>query len=435
MLEDAFHSFLSHYKQNEMFDLHMHGTGPGLVGVVVHSLKTYLGQFIDTKLNRQLPVQVNRKCTLEVYMNKLKEICAKVVCDREEEGTDECGRLKKMVEEGAKLTKGKMKKPNVKYTERKPTAPTSRGMDKATVSTDEESGEESCSSGEENFSTLTSYDIQEQYRPPDKTRKEARFGAKRQEPAAEDSIQFTMWSLKDKFSKITKKLSEQEMLIQKLKLSNAAKKKKLLELGDVPGVVSTTKKKNVLKEGRLGIKLLQDCDEWAISNQGFMLAELSNLKGFVSTQLRHEIEGTDDIVVLDDPDSTTSGTKMKKKKKTTKRLEESDKDSNASEVLSRSQRPKKRHHISSNRSSALYELPSPNAQQSGEETGDEVNRLLNERDEVAEKLLAMQRKMEGLEWAERVRVYKDTIEKSVVLFRLALLNNFDNKEGQEVVNA
>ena len=132
-----------------------------------------------------------------------------------------------------------------------------------------------------------------------------------------------------------------------------------------------------------------------------MLAEPSNLKSFVSTQLRHEIEGTDDIVLLDDPDSTTSGTKTKKKKKTTKRLEESDKDSNASEVLSYSQRPKKRHCISSDRSSAPYEPPSPNAQQSGEETGDEVNRLLNERDEVAEKLLAMQRKMEGLEWAEQ----------------------------------
>ena len=76
-----------------------------------------------------------------------------------------------------------------------------------------------------------------------------------------------MRSLKDQFSKVTKKLSEQETLIQKLKLSNAAKKK-LLELGDnrgnVPGVVSTTKKKNVPKEGRLGIKPLQDYDEWAM---------------------------------------------------------------------------------------------------------------------------------------------------------------------------
>ena len=167
-----------------------------------------------------------------------------------------------------------------------------------------------------------------------------------------------------------------------------------------------------------------------------MLAELSNLKGFVSMQLRHEIEGTDDIVVIDDPDSTTSGTKMKKKKKTTKRLEESDKDSKASEVLAHSQRPTKWCRISSNRSSAPYKPPSPKDQQSGEESGDEVNRLLNECDEVAEKLMEMQRKMEGLEWAEQACGYQATIEKSVVLFRLALIKNFDNKEGgQEMVDA
>ena len=120
MLEDAFHSFLSYYEQNKMFDLYTHGTGPGLLRVVVHSLKTYLGRFIDTKLDKQLPVPVNRKCSLDVYMNKLKGICAKVVCDQEEEGTDNHGRLKKVVEEGGKATK--LKKKNVKYTERKATA-------------------------------------------------------------------------------------------------------------------------------------------------------------------------------------------------------------------------------------------------------------------------------------------------------------------------
>ena len=82
-MEDAFHSFLAYYEQNEMLDLYTHGTGPGLVGVVVHSLKTYLARFIDMKLDRQLPVQVNRKCTLDIYVNMLKEICAQVVCDQE----------------------------------------------------------------------------------------------------------------------------------------------------------------------------------------------------------------------------------------------------------------------------------------------------------------------------------------------------------------
>ena len=176
-LEDAFHSFLSYYEQNEMFDLYTHGTGPGLLGVVVHSLKMYLGHFIDVKLDKRLPVPVNRKCTLDMYMNKLKEICAKVVCDQEEEGTDDCGRLKKVVEEGGKATK--LKKKNVKYTEWKATVMTSKSMEKVTTSSEEDSGEESCTSGEEQFSTLTSFDGHKQYRPSDKTRRKAKFGAKK----------------------------------------------------------------------------------------------------------------------------------------------------------------------------------------------------------------------------------------------------------------
>ena len=44
-----------------------------------------------------------------------------------------------------------------------------------------------------------------------------------------------MRSLKDQFSKVSKKLNEQEMLIKNLKLSNAAQKKKLAQLGDNRG--------------------------------------------------------------------------------------------------------------------------------------------------------------------------------------------------------
>ena len=133
----------------------------------------------------------------------------------------------------------------------------------------------------------------------------------------------------------------------------------------------------------------------------------------------------------------TGGSK-KKKKKATKRVEESDKESNASDVLVRSQRPHKWCHISSDRSSAPgYELPSPKGQQSEEESGneDEVNRLLSEHDAVTEKLAKMQRKMEGLEWAERACGYQATIEKCVVLFRMAVINDFGNKEeSQELLD-
>ena len=125
----------------------------------------------------------------------------------------------------------------------------------------------------------------------------------------QDSIQDTMQSLKDQFSKVMKKLSEQEMLIKSLKLSNAVQKKKLAQLGDNrgdgAGMAAATKKKSMPKQGRLGSKTLKDHDEWALMGDGgFMLAEPSNLKGFVSTQLRQEIEGIEDMVVIDDPDST-----------------------------------------------------------------------------------------------------------------------------------
>ena len=52
-------------------------------------------------------------------------------------------------------------------------------MDKVTATSDEDLGEESCSSGEENFSMLTSYDGQEQYKLPDKTKREAKYSANR----------------------------------------------------------------------------------------------------------------------------------------------------------------------------------------------------------------------------------------------------------------
>ena len=74
--------------------------------------------------------------------------------------------------------------------------------------------------GEEQFSTLTSFDGHEQYRPLDKTRREAKFGAKKRDAAVEHSVQDAMQSLKDEFSKVTKKLNQQDNLIKTLKFSN-----------------------------------------------------------------------------------------------------------------------------------------------------------------------------------------------------------------------
>ena len=80
-LDEALNRFVCYYEQNEMFDLYTHGTGPGLVGVVINMLKTYLGRCVNTKLDRNIPADLNTQSSLDVYVNKLKKIVNMVVCD------------------------------------------------------------------------------------------------------------------------------------------------------------------------------------------------------------------------------------------------------------------------------------------------------------------------------------------------------------------
>ena len=100
-----------------------------------------------------------------------------VVCNPTE-GNEVAGKFSK-VEETIKPSKDKKKKkPNMKYTDRK----TSSKPSTATVSSNEGSDDseaEILSSGEEQFSTLTSYDGQKQYRPPDPTKTDAKSGQRR----------------------------------------------------------------------------------------------------------------------------------------------------------------------------------------------------------------------------------------------------------------
>ena len=118
-LDEALNRFVCYYEQNEMFDLYTHGTGLGLVGVVINMLKMYLGHCVNTKLDRNIPADLNTQSSLDVYVNKLKKKNVNmVVCDPAE-GKEVAGKLSK-VEEMIKPSKEKKKKkPNVKYTDRK----------------------------------------------------------------------------------------------------------------------------------------------------------------------------------------------------------------------------------------------------------------------------------------------------------------------------
>ena len=89
-----------------------------------------------------------------------------------------------------------------------------------------------------------------------------------------------MRSLQDEFRKIRNKLSEQELIIKNLKMSNAVQKKKLAQLGgNGPAAVPSAKKKIVPKWGRLRGNTLKNYDEWALTEGRFQPAEPSNLKG------------------------------------------------------------------------------------------------------------------------------------------------------------
>ena len=416
-VDEALNRFVRYYEQNELFDYYTHGTGPGLVGVVINMLKMYLGHCVNTKLDRNIPADLNTQSALDVYVNKLKKIVNMVVCDPAQ-GNEAGGKLSK-VEETIKPPK--KKKPNVKYTDRK----TSSKPSTATVSSDEGSEvseAETLSSGEEQFSTLTSYNGQKQYRPPDPTKTDAKFGAKKRNP---------LKSLQEELSKVSKKMTDYQSEITRLNKSLAAQKRKLAEAVSKDSMA--TVKKDEKKDGRIGKKRLQTYGEWELSaKKGFH----PSMKGFVSSQLREDLESNDDIQVIDNPDSTTSGAGKKKCKK---RDRDSDEESDdTSLVLRRSQVPLKRHRrISSDKSSVAEEVISSSSRQRGDSDKSEaegVDGLLRKKYQVEEELEQMKLKMEAMEWDTRAHGYRETIEKGVVLFRKVLLNNLGNHEESDQLN-
>ena len=251
-LDEALNRFVSYYEQNEMFDLYTHGTGPGLVGVVINMLKTYLGCYLNTKLDRNIPADLNTQSSLDVYINKLKKIVNMVVCDPAE-GNEAAGKLSKVEEKIKPSKEKKKKKPNVKYTDRK----TSSKPSTATVSSDEGSDDlegEILSSGEEQFSTLTSYNGQKQYQPPDPTKTDAKFGVKKKN---------LLKSLEEELSKVSKKMTDYQSEINRLNKSLAAQKRKLAEAVNKDS--TATAKKDAKKEGRVHKKSLQTYGEWELS--------------------------------------------------------------------------------------------------------------------------------------------------------------------------
>ena len=216
---------------------------------------------------------------------------------------------------------------------------------------------------------------------------------------------------------MSKKMTDYQSEINRLNKSLAAQKRKLAEAVNKDS--ASTTKKDAKKEGRVGKKSLHTYGEWELlAKKGFY----PSLKDFVSSQLREDMESNDDIQVIDNPDSTTSGAGKKKCKK---RDRDSDEESDdASLVLRRSQvQPKCCRRISSEKSSVAEGevIPSSSWQHgdSDESEGEaeEVDGLLHKKYQVEEELKQMKLKLEAMEWDGRARVYLETIQKCVGLFR------------------
>ena len=384
-LDEALNRFVRYYEQNELFDHYTHSTGPGLVGVVINMLKMYLGHCVNTKLDRNIPADLNTQSALDVYVNKLTKIVNMVVCNPAQ-GNEVGGKLSKVEEMIKPPKEKKKKKPNMKYTDRK----TSSKPSTATVSSDEGSEvseAETLLSGEKQFSTLTSYDGQKQYRPPDPTKTDAKFGAKKRN---------LLKSLQEELSKVSKKMTDYQSEINQLNKSLTAQKRKLAEAVSKDG--TATVKKDGKKDGGIGKKRLQTYGEWELSaKKGFH----PSMKGFVSSQLREDLESNDDIQIIDNPDSTTSGAGKKKCKKQDRDSDEESDDTSL--VLRRSQvQLKRRCRISSEKSSVAEEvIPSSSLQRgdSDESEGEPegVDGLLRKKYQVEEELEQMKLKMEAME--------------------------------------
>ena len=425
-LDQALNRFVAYYEQSEMFDLYTHGTGPGLLGVVVNLLKSYLGGCVKSKLERHHTLDPTLPCPLTSYVDKIGNIVKMVVCEPEE-GEMPSGKLKKIdepVKKDEEKKKKKKHKSNVKFTERK----SSKQVSSEDASDDSDAALVVGSSDEEDFTTLTSGDGRKQYRPPDQIRQEPRFGAKKNKGGS-DPIK----CLKQQMGNVTRKMSNYKTEINRLTKEVDEQRKKLDEIG---GADNTTKMKpGVSTEGRIGKAALQSYGEWELRGTGFD-------PGFVSTQLRQDLESnSEEVQVIEDPDPTTGVGKKNKKKQKKWEIEvvetgddDEEDDKRVYSQLGKSQTAsawKRIRRISSDGGSKRVESEGELLPDIPEDK--DLDQLRQERDEVEEKLKETSRKLEAITWDDKARCYHEAVRVCVQRFHKALMNNLGKGEESEEV--
>ena len=225
--------------------------------------------------------------------------------------------------------------------------------------------------------------------------------------------------LQDEINRLTKEVDEQ--------------RKKLDEIGGTDNM--TKRKPGVSTEGRIGKAALQSYGEWELRGKGFN-------PGFVSTELRQDLESnSEEVQVIEDPDPTTGVGKKNKKKQKKQDIEvvetgddDEEDDKRVYSQLGKSQTAsawKRIRRISSDGGSKRVESEGELLPDIPEDK--DLDQLRQERDEVEEKLKEMSRKLEAIMWDDKARCYHEAVRVCVQRFHKALMNNLGKGEESEEV--
>ena len=191
-LLDGVLMFTRYFEQNEHFDLLTHGMGPGLVAIVMHSFSDFMGDLMGQKLDHNATYR-GKRLFPNMYLDKLRKIIDSIVVDKQDEYM---GKMLKEQKEKEKPVTKKKKTLQKKQPEK---------INDETSSEDIEivSDNESCSTNENDFTTLTS-GTGKAYFPPSKVTSKSRFSRKGHE---DDDIIVRIENMRRKLEKQQKKIN------------------------------------------------------------------------------------------------------------------------------------------------------------------------------------------------------------------------------------
>ena len=398
ILLDAVLMFVHYYEQNEHFDLLTHGIGPGVVAVVMHSFSEFMGDIMGTRLDLGLKY-TGKRLFQHMYFEKLRNIANSIIVDETDQYS---GKLLKRQEDKAAPAAPQASKKGKK--DKKAEAAATHPEDKSDRADDRSDDEDeiqeisddgSCSSNENDFSTLTST-AGTAYHPPSRRTARSKYaGGKTGDEAVE--------LMEKAASKFQHKIDNQQRTIERLQSENNLAREKLKKLGkqnpEAPSTSMSTVAETKKKKGK----------------------KVGKMVGFAATQLLKDADldqdSADEVMSVDvdeaKPDSTQRSVVPG----------ESDGDESVIPSSQMVAKKKKRQRVDSDTSTKKADTPL-NVSDAESEKERDVGRLLQEKLEVRNKLIETQKKLQLQVMENESRNFKDSVTGAIVTFRSVLMECF-----------